>query len=120
MKQMKKLDYKKLGLYIKQIRCKRGNTQEQISELADISLSHMSNVENGRTKVSLPTLFDIANALEVTVDELLMGQYDENRRQLADTKKMDILIEKCDSEERQIVIETVASLIESLEKRKNR
>ena len=31
----------------------------------------MSNVETGKTKVSLPTLIEIANALSVSVDTLL-------------------------------------------------
>lgn len=37
--------------------------------------SHISNVENAHTKVSLVALLSIANALNTTIDYLLAGQY---------------------------------------------
>ena len=55
------VDYKAIGQRIKIARIKKGVTQE----------THMSNVETGKTKVSLPTLIAIANALSVSVDTLL-------------------------------------------------
>lgn len=39
--------------------------------LTSLSITHISNVENGYTKVSLPSIVSIANALSVSVDELL-------------------------------------------------
>ena len=45
--------------------------QETVADLIDITPAHMSNVETGKTKVSLPTLIAIANALSVSVDTLL-------------------------------------------------
>ena len=32
-------------------------SQETLCGIADLSLSHMSHIENGKTKVSLPLLF---------------------------------------------------------------
>ena len=46
-------------------------TQETLSEIVGISPTHMSNIETGTTKVSLTTIVTIANALQVTVDDLL-------------------------------------------------
>ncbi|EQF22269.1 helix-turn-helix family protein [Clostridioides difficile CD160] len=65
------VDYKALGKRIKIARINKGITQEAVSEKIDITPSHMSNVETGKTKVSLPVLINIANALSVTVDTLL-------------------------------------------------
>ena len=62
------IDYKAIGQRIKIARIKKGITQESV---ANITPSHMSNVETGKTKVSLPTLIAIANALSVSVDTLL-------------------------------------------------
>ena len=38
------IDYKALGAKIKEYRKKENITQEQLAEMADISLSHMSNI----------------------------------------------------------------------------
>ena len=42
---MKPINYKALGAKIKEYRKKENITQEQLAEMADISLSHMSNAE---------------------------------------------------------------------------
>ena len=65
------IDYKAIGQRIKIARIKKGITQETVADLIDITPAHMSNVETGKTKVSLPTLIEIANALSVSVDVLL-------------------------------------------------
>lgn len=69
------LDYEKLGLHIKELRINRKLTQENLSQMVDCNVSHISNIENNHTKVSLPVLFSIANALDVTIDYLLAPQY---------------------------------------------
>ena len=69
------IDYKALGAKIKEYRKKENITQEQLAEMADISLSHMSNIETASASVSLPALKLIADALDVTLDELLIGSF---------------------------------------------
>lgn len=66
-----KIDYKVIGQRIKIARIKKDITQETVADIVDITPAHMSNIETGKTKVSLPTLISIANALSVSVDELL-------------------------------------------------
>ena len=65
------IDYKAIGKRIKIKRIKKGITQEAVSDIIDITPAHMSNIETGKTKVSLPTLIEIYNALSVSVDMLL-------------------------------------------------
>ena len=65
------IDYKAIGQRIKIARIKKGITQESVANIINMTPSHMSNVETGKTKVSLPTLIAIANALSVSVDTLL-------------------------------------------------
>ncbi|WP_331678733.1 helix-turn-helix transcriptional regulator [Faecalimonas umbilicata] len=65
------IDYKAIGKRIKITRIKKGITQEAVSDIIDITPAHMSNIETGKTKVSLPTLIEIYNALSVSVDMLL-------------------------------------------------
>lgn len=40
--------------------------------------SHISNIENNHTKVSLNVLLSIANSLHTSIDYLLSNQYDNS------------------------------------------
>ena len=65
------IDYTAIGRRIKAAR-KRGKiTQEVLAERAGISTPHMSNIETGNSKLSLPMAVSLANALDVSVDEFL-------------------------------------------------
>lgn len=65
------IDYDAIGLRIKIARIKAKMTQEVLAEKAELTAAHVSNIETGNTKLSLPTIIRIANALSVSVDELL-------------------------------------------------
>ena len=65
------LDYKAIGKRIKIARIKADLTQERLAEMVEISPTHMSNIETGTTRVSLSAIVSLANALSVTVDDLL-------------------------------------------------
>lgn len=51
------IDYKAIGQRIKIARIKKGITQESVANIINMTPSHMSNVETGKTKVSLPPCF---------------------------------------------------------------
>lgn len=76
------IDYKKLGLRIKEIRISKDLTQENLAQMVDCNSSHISNVENAHTKVSLIALLAIANALDTTIDYLLADQYKKSKNAL--------------------------------------
>ncbi len=69
----RKQQYKMIGLNIAYYRKLKGLTQLQLAESVDISRTHMSNIEapNMQTSISLDTLMDIADTLEVPVESLL-------------------------------------------------
>lgn len=66
------LNYRLMGQRLRAIRKKQGLTQEQVAEKAEISPQHYSGVETGGVKISLPALIRVANALNASMDELLM------------------------------------------------
>lgn len=74
------LDYEKLGLRIKEARIAKGLTQEALAEKVNCNTSHISNIENNHTKVSLNVLIGIANALDTSIDYLMTEQYDNEDR----------------------------------------
>ena len=69
------IDYGKLGTRIKETRQSRGLTQENLAEIVGCNTSHISNIENDHTKVSLNVLLAIANSLGTSIDLLLSDQY---------------------------------------------
>ena len=73
-----------------------------------MNASHLSHIETGQTKLSLPTIVTIANALNISVDELLCGNlkqfnhvyYNQIAEELSD----------CDEDELQAILEIVHTL----------
>ncbi|MGN0710716.1 MAG: helix-turn-helix domain-containing protein [Anaerovoracaceae bacterium] len=84
------LDYGKLGIKIKEVRQEKGLTQENLAELVGCNTSHISNIENNHTKVSLNVLLAISNALNTSIDYLLSEQY-ENKALALDTEIIRLL-----------------------------
>ena len=68
-----KQNFKIIGLNIDYYRKLKGLSQMQLAEKANISRTHLSNIEapNMPTSISLETLFDIAEILEVPAAYLL-------------------------------------------------
>jgi len=62
---------KTLGQNIKRIRLKKRMSQGDICRAIDIDRSYMSAIESGKKNVTLVVLEKLANALDVSVDELL-------------------------------------------------
>ena len=60
-----------IGQRIRKFRKANSFSQEELAEKVGISTTHMSHIETGTTKLSLPVIIDIANALDTTVDYLL-------------------------------------------------
>ena len=72
---MKELDFQSIGQKIREVRVSKKLTQEYVAEKTGVNVSHISNVENCRVKVSLTLLVNICNALDVTIDYLLANEY---------------------------------------------
>ena len=68
-----KVNYGLIGKRIKEHRQRRNLTQEMLAELIEVSPGYISLVETGRKKASLETLLSISNVLNITLNELLVG-----------------------------------------------
>lgn len=78
------IDYKIIGMRIKEIRKEMGYTQEVLAEIAGLSVDHVSHIETGNTKMSLNVLIKIANAFHVTTDRLLYDNLYQAKAHLTD------------------------------------
>lgn len=72
---MKELDFRLIGQRIKEIRIEKRLTQEYLAKMTDVNVSHISNIETNKVKISLTLLVGICNALDVTIDYLLENEY---------------------------------------------
>lgn len=61
-----------IGKNIKRFRQEKGISQDRLSKLADLSLNTIVNIESGgNPNPTIETLNKIANALSVTINELI-------------------------------------------------
>ncbi|MBO5057378.1 MAG: helix-turn-helix transcriptional regulator [Lachnospiraceae bacterium] len=72
---MRELDFGVIGQRIKEVRSDKKLTQEYLAEKTGVNVSHISNIETNKVKVSLTLLVGICNALDVTMDYLLGNEY---------------------------------------------
>lgn len=72
---MKELDFALIGQRIKEVRTYKNFTQEYIANFTGVNVSHISNIETNKVKVSLTLLVQICNALDTTVDYILENEY---------------------------------------------
>ena len=62
-----------VGARITEMRKQRGYTREKLSELADVSVQFLADIEKGRKSMTIATLKKIAAALLVTTDYIVNG-----------------------------------------------
>ena len=70
------MDYLLLGKQIRKQRQSMGWTQERLAEAIGVSTSFVGHIERGTRKASIDTLVEIANAMKVSTDYLLVGNLD--------------------------------------------
>ncbi len=108
------MDYYEIGQRIRSCRRAMGLSQEQLAEQVSISTTHMSHIETGATKLSLPVLVSLAEALGTSTDSLL---FEEKRlTKSASLSRIAELLEDCSPAQAQILGEILQSAKASLEK----
>ena len=110
------IDYKDIGLRIKQKRIEKGYTQERLSELIGIGPSHMSHIESGNTVPSFEVFISILNALDCSADELLCKELKAAKPIL--NSWLSELVADCDPTEIKILSDIVISAKQTLRKNK--
>ena len=63
----------RLGRRLSELREKRGLSQTQLADIAQIGRAHLSQIENGAVAARIDTLYAIAQALELSLSERLKG-----------------------------------------------
>ncbi len=107
---MTDLDFKRIGLKIKERRKFLKITQETMANELDVNPSHISNIECGRANPSLTVLVRIADILKCSVDYFIGGEYtydiDKENEKALDNVIMD-KIKYCDSDKKERIIKMI-------------
>ena len=108
------MDYYKIGQNIRKIRKAHGLSQEELAEKVNISTTHMSHIETGNTKLSLPVFIAIATALEVRTDDLL----DNSTTATTSTSLDEIatVLDHCSAQQAKIIVDVVKATKLSMDK----
>lgn len=106
------INYKHIGLRIRKERERAGFSQAKLAELADSSMQYISLIETAKKKPSLQMLLRIADALNVSVDQLLPVSL--SSRQNCYDEELSQLINACPDYERQVILDIVRAARNSL------
>lgn len=99
------INYIAIGKRIREARIKLGLTQNKLAERSGIETSNISHIERAATKLSLPTLISIANALELSLDEIVCDSLIKSEH--IAVKEINELLLDCDQKELRSIIEII-------------
>ena len=108
------LNYYEIGQRIRRYRKACSLSQEQLAEKIKISTTHMSHIETGSTKLSLPVFIKIAEVLSIQTDCLLFDNPQINRTDLGN--EILNLLDSCSVEDMYILLDTIKTLKTALDK----
>lgn len=108
------MDYYVIGQRIRKYRKANRLSQEELAEKVGISITHMSHIETGNTKLSLPVLVKLSEELSVRTDDLLFDSSVVNKSAIID----DIIhvFEGCTAQQAQVLKEIVVSSAVAMDK----
>ena len=109
------IDYKIIGERIRVLRIKKGYTQAYLAELSGIEPSNISHIERAATKLSLPTLVSIANALGATLDEIVYDNLEKSAH--ISQGEINSLLADCNDSELRALAEIIKTTKSILRKR---
>lgn len=108
------MNYYEIRQRIRKFRKAYNLSQEELAEMINISKTHMSHIETGNTKLSLPVLVDIADALKIQTDELIYDTPPENKTKIK--QEISDLLDSCSTKEAYILLDVLRSVKISLDK----
>ena len=100
------VDFIEIGSRVSKRRKILNLTQEELAEKADLSTTHIQNIERASSKCSINSLMKLSIALQVTPDYLLSGTY-----VYMDEPKLDMIkayIMRCNTKHFDLIINFIA------------
>ena len=109
---------KRIGLRIKEARRERKISQAELAEKLEISISHMSEIENGKTSFSIDIFMRMTEILQVSADMLLRTNVPEVDVIYAD--EFMELMKDCSSDEKEAMLQMLRNMKSVFVKNRNK
>ena len=101
-----------LGTAIRAARLKKGYTQEQLAEIAEITPTHEKHIESGHRLPSVEVLFSIVRALDMSFDNVVFPEQEAGNER---TNELQILLNQCGERELSVLLDVARSLLQNRE-----
>ncbi len=108
MEDEKLVDYAMAGKRVRMARVGKGMAQEDLANIAGVSVPYLSHIENARSKASLTTFVRLANALNLTLNDLFCDSLRASG--VAFESQIQNVLDDCSADE----IRFIASSIEAM------
>lgn len=108
---------KRLGHRIRQARMDQGLSQLELCEMMQISPSHMSDIEHGKTNLGIEIFIRLVNALKVSADWLL--EVDTPHVSAVLDKDLKDLFGDCSVSEKQLILKMARDMKDGLRAKKD-
>ena len=106
-------DIRELGERVRETRKRLGMTQAQLAEKADMANNTVSRIEGSQINLSAENLFDLADALGVTPNDLSPSRFRTNR-DITTTSVLSEKYSKLTEENRELFISAVQAMVDGL------
>ena len=105
---------KDVGSRIRETRKRLKLSQSELAELLQISTSHMSDIENGKTNIGLDIFMRLTEALQVSADWLL--RTDIPQVSAIQNQEISDILSDCSADETQSIIKMMHEMKSALRK----
>ena len=97
---------------VRRFRQQMGLSQEKLAEMVDISVTHMSHIETGNTKLSLPVFVALTEVLDIRADELLHDPTPDHDSTL---REITAVVNTCTPQQARCIADIVKAMKASLD-----
>ena len=104
-------DLRKIGNRLYEARKRKGMTQAQVAEAAELSDRNYADIERGNVNMRIETMISICNALNITADELLLQKESEE----ITFEEIEKLISSCREKEKRTAYKLLKIYIQSIQ-----
>ena len=108
------MNYYEIGQRVRKYRKAKSLSQDMLAERTGISVTHMSHIETGNTKMSLQVLVQLSAALEVSTDDILFGKEHITKTTLAND--ISLILDGCSIQYAQILKDAIIAIKVSIDK----
>ncbi len=101
------INYKAMGERIRHSRKAKKLSQESLAEICSLSAAHIGHIERGTRIPSLETVFRISQALDISIDYIVLDSLENNFDSFSN---LNSIIRKTDPQKQANIISTIKAL----------